>query len=97
MKLVRGVVSRHIPYLIVDETELNFANGAPGNDTFNITSNGAWTVTDNQSWCSESPDSGSNNLQITVSVTSGTDRYALITIEGQGITRYITVNQGTPP
>ena len=51
----------------------------------NVTSNDSWTVSSNQSWCSISPTSGSNNGTIKVTTsknTSSNSRSATITIKG---------------
>ncbi len=39
-------------------------------DSINITSNGSWTVVDNQSWISTSPTNGSGNGKVTITVTA---------------------------
>jgi hypothetical protein len=96
MRLVKGVVSV-LPMLTVSETALYFTNGIVGNDTFDIVSNGSWVITDDMIWCSVDDNNGSGNQTIIVTVGAGTDRGGIITVQGQGITRYISVSQGTPP
>ena len=84
------------PTLTVDKTSLNF-DYASGSTTFAITSNVSWTVQSNQSWCTISPMSGSNNATVTVSVTANntsSTRSATVTVSGGGITRTISVSQG---
>lgn len=69
---------------------------AAGSTTFSISANIAWTVSDNTSWLSVSPASGSNNATLTASFTantSSTARTAIITVTGSGITQTATVVQ----
>ena len=70
----------------------------PASGTFYITSNTSWSITDNASWLSVSPVSGTNNGTITVTATSenpGTSsRSATVTIAGiNAITKTVTVYQ----
>jgi endoglucanase len=61
-----------------------------------VTANVSWTVTDNQTWLSVSPTSGSNNGSFTVSATANTDtasRSGSVTVTGGGLTRTIGVTQ----
>ena len=83
------------PYLTVNKANIGFTKNA-GSDHFSISSNVSWTVTSNQSWCTVSPTSGSNDKTITVNVTANTgtaNRTATITVSGGGITRYISIAQ----
>jgi endoglucanase len=89
--------------LTVSTSSLSLGAGA-GSTTFSITSNVAWTTTDNQSWITVTPASGSNNATATVAVTANTGtaaRSGTVTVAGGSITRTITVNQsgttGTTP
>jgi hypothetical protein len=81
--------------LTVSPATLNFTSSA-GNNNVSVTSNVSWTVTDNQSWISASPASGSNNATVAVSVTANTGaaRNGTVTITGGGITRTVAVSQG---
>ena len=84
------------PHLTVDPTSLTF-DASGGNQTITITSNVSWTVSDNASWLSVSPTSGSNNGIVTVTASANTgssSRSATVTISGGGITRHVTVSQG---
>jgi hypothetical protein len=61
-----------------------------------VTANVGWNVTDNQTWLSVAPASGTNNGSFTVSATanSGTAaRTGTVTVSGGGISRVISVNQ----
>lgn len=69
-----------------------------GSFNITVTSSTTWTVTDNSSWITFSPSSGSNNGNITVSVTAnntGIERFGSVTVSfggGQG-TRQCEVTQ----
>ncbi len=72
------------------------ASGASG--TFNITSNTAWTISDDGAWLTVSPVSGSNNSAVTVTAgsanTSATARSATVTISASGApNQTVTVTQ----
>ncbi len=61
-----------------------------------VTSNVAWSVTDNQSWLSVAPTSGNNNGSFTVSATANsgtTARTGTVTVSGGGVSRPIAVTQ----
>jgi hypothetical protein len=61
-----------------------------------VTSNVSWTVTDDQSWLSVSPTSGTSNGSITVSAIANTgtvNRSGTVTVTGGGSTRQIAVTQ----
>jgi hypothetical protein len=71
--------------LSVSPTSLSFA--AAG-ETKNVTvsSNDSWTVTSDQTWCTVSPSSGSNDGTVKVTAaanSSSTSRTATVTIKGQ--------------
>jgi hypothetical protein len=76
---------------------VNVAAAANSADTFDITSNTSWTVTDNQSWLTVSPTSGSNNGTVTVTAqenTSASARTATVTVSSTGVpSQTITVTQ----
>jgi mannan endo-1,4-beta-mannosidase len=81
--------------LTVSPTSLSLAASA-SSGTVSVTSNTSWTVTDNQSWITVSPTSGSNNGSFTVSVTANTAttaRTGTVTVTGGGITRTVAVTQ----
>lgn len=73
--------------------------GAAANSigTFNIASNTSWTVTDNQTWLTASPASGSNNATVTVTAQANTGtsaRTATVTVSATGApSRTVTVTQ----
>jgi glycosidase len=80
--------------LTVSPTSLSLGAGA-ASGTINVTSNVAWTVTDNQTWITTSVTSGSNNGSFTVSATANTGaaRSGTVTVTGGGITQTINVLQ----
>jgi hypothetical protein len=81
--------------LVVSPSSLSFA-AAAGSSPVAVTANVGWTVTDDQSWLTESPASGSNNGSFTVSATANTgtaSRSGVVTVSGGGITRTIAVAQ----
>ena len=88
-----------IPILNVSTTTLSIDSTSSSTNTFEITSNVSWTVSDNQSWLTVSPSSGSNNNTILVTATSTnesftTPRNATITISGVGVTdKIVTATQ----
>ncbi|MDO8470324.1 MAG: BACON domain-containing protein [bacterium] len=72
---VRTLTGNLIPTLAVSPASLSFsatAGGAPLSQTITISNNGGgtmgWTVSDDRSWLSFSPTSGTNNGTVTVSV-----------------------------
>ena len=69
-----------------------------GNTSFSVSSNISWSVTDNAGWMTVSPISGSNGGTVTASFTENTtssSRTATITVSGSGITKKVTVVQGS--
>ena len=71
-------------------------NDASGSYTFTVFSNVAWTVSDNASFVSVTPTSGSNNATLTVTYTennSTDDRAGVITVTGGGFEREHTLTQ----
>jgi mannan endo-1,4-beta-mannosidase len=81
--------------LTATPTSLSFASGA-SSAAVSITANVSWSVTDNQSWLSVAPASGSNNGSFTVSATANTGtaaRTGTVTVTGGGISRTIAVTQ----
>ena len=64
--------------------------------SFTITSNVNWTVTDDKSWISVTPTSGSNNDSVEITVTKNTTfsaRTGIVTVTGGSLTRTVNVNQ----
>jgi hypothetical protein len=87
--------------LSVSPSSLNFTSSA-GSQNLAVTSDIAWTASDNQAWITLNPASGSGNGTIVVSVTSnsGSARNGTVTVTGSGIIRNITISQsagGTYP
>jgi mannan endo-1,4-beta-mannosidase len=85
--------------LTVSPNALTLGSGA-SSSPITVTSNVSWTVTDNQTWISVAPASGTNNGSFNVSVTANTgsaSRSGTVTVSGGGITRTITVNQASQP
>lgn len=81
--------------LTLSTSSLSFAATASSSPV-NVTANVSWTVTDNQSWLSVSPASGSNNGSFTVSATANTastTRSGTVTVSGGGLTRTLAVTQ----
>jgi xyloglucan-specific exo-beta-1,4-glucanase len=81
--------------LTVSPTSLSLAATA-SSGTFAITSNVSWTITDNQTWLSVTPASGSNNATVTVSATANTAttaRSGTVTVTGGGLTQTVAVSQ----
>jgi pectate lyase len=81
--------------LTVSPTSLSFAATA-SSSAVAVTANVGWTATDDQSWLTESPASGTNNGSFTVSATANTgtaSRSGTVTASGGGITRTVAVTQ----
>lgn len=81
--------------LSVSPTTLSLNAGA-STATVTATANVSWTVTDDQSWLSASPTSGSSSGSFTVSATANTgtaSRSGTITVTGGSLTRTIAVTQ----
>ncbi|HEV7605826.1 MAG TPA: cellulase family glycosylhydrolase, partial [Steroidobacteraceae bacterium] len=81
--------------LTVSSTSLSLAAGAFSSPV-SVTANVSWTVTDDQTWLSESPTSGASNGSFTISATANagtTSRSGTVTVSGGGITRTIAVTQ----
>jgi hypothetical protein len=70
---------------------------ASGSTTFTINSNTTWTITDDESWLTINPASGSGNVTITATFTANaltTPRVGTITISGTGVSsKQVTVTQ----
>ena len=69
---------------------------ASGSTEFTVESNTDWLVSDDASWITVNPTSGSNNQTLTATYTENTtttQRIGTITVTGGGITRTVTVTQ----
>ena len=81
--------------LTLSSGSLSLASTA-ASSPISVTANVSWTVTDDQTWLSESPTSGTNNGSFTISATANTGttaRTGTVTVTGGGITRTVTVSQ----
>ena len=79
----------------LDTSSLEFT-ASSGSKSFTITSNTSWTVSSDQSWCSVSPSSGSNNGSVKVKVSENTQtsaRTATITVKTDVGSRTVSVTQ----
>lgn len=81
--------------LAVSNNSFIFGPEAEASD-FLITSNTAWSISSNQSWCNISTTSGSNNKTISFSITPNTStqsRTAIIIVNSSALSVQITVTQ----
>jgi mannan endo-1,4-beta-mannosidase len=81
--------------LSVSPASLSFATSASSSPVA-VTSNVGWTATDNQTWLSVAPASGTNNGSFSVSATANTGtsaRSGTVTVSGGGLSRPIAVTQ----
>jgi pectate lyase len=81
--------------LTVSPTSLSFAAVA-GSSPVSVTANVGWTVSDDQSWLSTAPTTGSNNGSFSVSASANSSslaRSGTVTVSGGGITRTVAVTQ----
>ena len=79
----------------LDTSTMEFTSSS-GEQTFKITANTSWAVSSDQTWCSVSPTSGSNNGSVTVKVSENTQtsaRTATITVKTDAGTRTVSVTQ----
>ena len=94
--LTRNItVTQAAAALTIAPTALNVPASA-GNSTLNVTGNVVWTATDNQSWITLMPTTGTGNGAVNVAYTanpSALARTGTITITGNGLTRVITLAQ----
>ncbi len=83
--------------LEVTPTSLTLGSASSSIGQIIVSSNVSWTASDNATWLSVSPTSGSNNGTITVTATSEntstSSRSGSVTISGGGITRTVSVTQ----
>ncbi len=92
------IIQESSKILTVNPTSINLGYESGSNDDFNITSNVAWTVSDDTDWLDISLTSGSNDGLVTVTANnknpSTTDvRTAIVTVNGGDITRTVVVTQ----
>jgi pectate lyase len=81
--------------LALGVSSVSFGAGASSSNV-TVTSNVSWTITDDQSWLSTTPTSGSNNGNFAVNATANTgtaSRNGTVTATGGGITRTVAVAQ----
>src|SRR5688572_13517656 len=81
--------------LTIGTSSLSLGAGASSSNVA-VTANVSWTVTDDQSWLSTTPTSGTNNGTFAVNATAnaGTaSRGGTVTVAGGGITRTVGVTQ----
>jgi mannan endo-1,4-beta-mannosidase len=81
--------------LNVSASTLSLA-AAASSGTVSVSSNVSWSVTDDQSWLSASPASGTGNATLTLSATANTGssaRTGTVTVTGGSITRTLAVTQ----
>ncbi|MDZ7724501.1 MAG: SUMF1/EgtB/PvdO family nonheme iron enzyme [candidate division KSB1 bacterium] len=87
-----------VEYLNVSRTSLSLSSASNSQSGFGIESNVSWTVSDDASWLSVSPGSGSDDGTVTVTATSDNpsteSRSAMVTVNGDGVgSKTITVTQ----
>jgi YD repeat-containing protein len=83
------------PQLSVAQTSLSFGS-ATSTQNVSVSSNISWTVSDNTSWISESPASGSGNGTVGISCSTNTStnyRNGTVTITGGGISKTVNISQ----
>lgn len=81
--------------LSISPTSASLGAGA-ASQAVAVTANVSWTATDDQSWLSESPASGSNNGSFSINATANTgtaSRSGTVSVSGGGITRTVAVTQ----
>jgi len=83
--------------LTVSPNTVSVAAAANSTGTFSVTSNTSWTVTDDQTWLTVSPSSGTNNGSVTVTAqqnTGASSRSAVATVAATGAaSQTVTVTQ----
>ncbi|WP_405205330.1 chondroitinase-B domain-containing protein [Aquimarina sp. LLG6339-5] len=91
-----GTCSNTPPTDILTVSNIDDFSASSQSKTLTITSNVNWTISDNSSWITVSPLSGTNNGDATITVTANsqnTSRTGIITVAGGSITRTITITQ----
>ncbi len=86
------------PSLSVSTNSLSLSADANSHSSFDIASNISWSVSDDATWLTVSPSSGSNNGTVTVTATSSNTspnpRTAIVTVSGTGVSsKTVTVTQ----
>ena len=79
----------------LDTSTMEFTSSS-GEQAFKVTANTSWSVSSDQTWCSVSPASGSNNGSVTVKVSENTQisaRTATITVKTDAGIRTVSVTQ----
>src|SRR5688572_2877616 len=74
--------------LSVSPGAVSVAAAANSTGAFNVSSNTSWTVTDDQTWLTATPTSGSNNAAVTVTAqanTAAAARTATVTVSATGV------------
>jgi hypothetical protein len=99
--LIVGILSiscdKAEPVLSIAPETLNVEAAAAGH-TIAVTSNAAWTASENAEWLSLTPATGSGNGIITVNVETNTtaeSRTATITVKAGSLSQTVTVTQAT--
>ena len=88
------------PFILTVSPSNQSVTNASGSTTFTITSNTSWSVSDNATWLTVSPASGTENGAIIANYSENTitsQRVGTITVIGGGITRTVTVTQSAAP
>ena len=95
-KTLDFAMAAFVPSLTVSQNALS-ATPAAGNNTVNVVTNIAWNASCDQTWCTVSPSSGTNNGTVTVTWAENTatvQRAATITVSGTGVlSQTITLTQ----
>ena len=85
------------PFITLKKSNIDFTNEG-GSEAILIESNVTWTAKSSASWCTVTPSSGNKSTtSITLTAPSNEDydnRSCTVTLEGEGLTKTITVNQG---
>jgi mannan endo-1,4-beta-mannosidase len=102
-----GIAATSVPATVFPGTTNNLSLSSPAvslasgaaSSVVTVTSNVSWTITDNQSWITVSPASGSSNGSFTISASANTgtsSRTGTVTVTGGGLTRTVAVTQAAP-
>ena len=85
------------PSLSVSSNSITIGAAQSSTKTINITSNTNWTITNNNSWYSVSPTSGTNNAVVTITADANTKGYSMdgsFNIKANGVvTKTVSVKQ----
>lgn len=95
-QMVTVVQAGSVPNMLVVTPATQSVAAAAGSTSVSVSANVSWTASDNQTWLTLSPSSGTNNGTITANLTANTStsvRTATITVIGGGITRTVTIVQ----